>query len=347
MKREDLLRFCGLRGTSGREHAVRNAILDEIASLGLQAQVDAMGNVLVHKEGRARPVRKLMLSAHMDEVALMVTAISDDGTLKFDMVGGISASAVIGRQVFVGKQGILGVIGAKPMHHLSADAKKTPPKMSELAVDIGASSKAEAQQYVQLGDIIYFDTSAQFFGDGCIAEKAIDDRFGCVLLLDLLKQDLPYDTEFAFVVQEEVGLRGAGVAARTISPDVALIFEATTAADVPDSIGADKVCRLGDGAVISFIDGRTVYDAQLYDLAVKTAEDAGISWQTKTKIAGGNDAGSIQNAGSGVKVLAVSVPCRYLHSPVCVIRESDAEACEKLAYALIPAIQEMGATDDF
>ena len=175
----------------------------------------------------------------------------------------------------------------------------------------------------------------------------LDDRFGCVLLLDLLKQDLPYDTEFAFVVQEEVGLRGAGVAARTISPDVALIFEATTAADVPDSIGADKVCRLGDGAVISFIDGRTVYDAQLYDLAVKTAEDAGISWQTKTKIAGGNDAGSIQNAGSGVKVLAVSVPCRYLHSPVCVIRESDAEACEKLAYALIPAIQEMGATDDF
>ena len=346
MKREDLLKYCALRGTSGREHAVRNAILDEIASLGLQAQVDALGNVLVHKEGKARPNKKVMLSAHMDEVALMVTAISNDGTLKFDMVGGVSASAVIGRQVYVGKQGIPGVIGATPVHHLSGDARKTPPKMSALAVDIGASSKAEAEKLVRLGDVVYFDTSAQFFGDGCIAEKAIDDRFGCVLLLDLLKQDLPYDTEFAFVVQEEVGLRGAGVAARTISPDIALIFEATTASDVPDSVGADKVCKLGGGAVISFIDGRTVYDAQLYDLAVDTAEKANIPWQTKTKIAGGNDAGSIQSAGSGVRVLAISVPCRYLHSPVCVIRESDAQNCEKLAEALIPAIQEMGAFND-
>lgn len=347
MNREELFRFCNLCGTSGREHAVREAILKEIKALGLQPKVDALGNITVHKTGAARPKRRLMLSAHMDEVALMVTGIAADGTIDFDMVGGISAAAVIGRQVTVGKKHIPGVIGAQPVHHLSADAKKTPPSMHSLALDIGAKSKEEAQKYVRLGDIIYFKEETQLFGDGCIAAKAIDDRFGCVLLLDLLRQELPYDTEFAFVVQEEVGLRGAGVAARTISPDIALIFEATTAADLPDSNGADKVCKLGGGAVISFIDGRTVYDAQLYDTAVKTAESAQISWQTKTKVAGGNDAGSIQNAGDGVRVLAISVPCRYLHSPVCVIRESDAQACETLAFAMISAVQEMEENDDF
>ena len=156
------------------------------------------------------------------------------------------------------------------------------------------------------GDIIYFLEDAQVFGDGSFRSKAIDDRFGCALLLELIGQDLPYDTVFSFVVQEEVGLRGAGVAAAAADPEFALIFEATTAADLPGSEGADRVCTLGGGAVISFIDGRTVYDKALYDLAVQVSEKHGIRWQTKTKIAGGNDAGAIQNAGRGARVLAVA-----------------------------------------
>ena len=137
-----------------------------------------------------------------------------------------------------------------------------------------SEQKAETEQHVKPGDIIYFLEDAQVFGDGSFRSKAIDDRFGCALLLELIGQDLPYDTVFSFVVQEEVGLRGAGVAAAAADPEFALIFEATTAADLPGSEGADRVCTLGGGAVISFIDGRTVYDKALYDLAVRnTASD--------------------------------------------------------------------------
>lgn len=342
ISREELSTLSGLCGTSGREHAVRDYILKELDKLELPegaVQVDRLGNVIVHRKGRQPAKQKVLFSAHMDEVALMVTAVNADGSLSFDMVGGVNAAAVIGRQVTVGAKHIPGVIGTKPVHLLSKDARKKPAEMHSLFCDIGAADKAEAERYVRPGDIIYFLENAQEFGDGSFRSKAIDDRFGCAVLLSMLRQELPYDTEFSFVVQEEVGLRGAGVAANAVDPDIAVILEATTAADLPDSTGTERVCELGKGAVISFIDGRTVYDKALYDLAVDLCEKNGIPWQTKTKIAGGNDAGAIQNAGHGVRVLAVSVPCRYLHAPVSVIRLSDADACEALAFALVSALQ--------
>lgn len=343
MNLNELKTLCGLYGTSGREHAVRSYILEELRKLELPqdaVRVDRLGNVLVHKKGAADAKHRVMFSAHMDEVALMVTHINSDGTLHFDTVGGVSAAAVIGRQVVVGEQQLNGVIGSKPVHLLSADARKKPADTETLYCDLGTCSKEETARLVRPGDIIYFPANAQEFGDGSLVSKAIDDRFGCLVLLDLIRSDLPYDTDFAFVVQEEVGLRGSGTAAAQLDPDFAVVLEATTAADIPGSEGADRVCELGGGAVISFMDGRTVYDKAMYDLAVQLCESQGIAWQTKTKIAGGNDAGAIQNAGRGARVLAVSVPCRYLHAPASVIRISDAEQCEKLAFALIPALQE-------
>lgn len=342
MNLNELNRLCTLCGTSGREHAVRNYILGELKSAGVPEDavtVDRLGNVLVHITGLKRPVHKVLFTAHMDEVALMVTAVNADGTLSFDTVGGIHAGAVIGRQVLVGKDMHPGVIGTKPVHHLSKSERTAPAEMSALYCDIGTRTKEESLKIVRPGDIIYFDTVPQVFGEDSYAAKAIDDRFGCLILLDLIRDmaghSAEFDADFAFVVQEEVGLRGAGVAAAQVDPDIAVIFESTTAADLPDSHGTDRVCELGKGAVISFIDGRTIYDKALYDHAVACCEKNRIPWQTKTKIAGGNDAGAIQNAGSGVRVLAVSVPCRYLHAPVSVIRLSDAEACEKLAELLM------------
>lgn len=343
MNLTELKMLCSLCGTSGREHAVRAYVLQALAEMGMPAdavRTDRLGNVLVHKKGASPAKKRVMFSAHMDEVALMVTQVNSDGTLSFDAVGGVNAGAVIGRQVQVGKDLLPGVIGCKPVHLLSRDARKKPAEMSSLYCDIGTSSADETSKVVRPGDIIYFCENAKEFGNGSLVSKAIDDRFGCEILLSLLRQDLPYDTDFAFVVQEEVGLRGAGVAAEQLDPDVAVVFEATTAADVPGSSGADRVCLLGAGAVISFADGRTIYDKALYDLAVSVCETQNIKWQSKTKIAGGNDAGAIQNAGSGARVLAVSVPCRYLHAPASVIRISDAEACETLAKALVSAIQE-------
>lgn len=343
MNRNELKTLCGLCGTSGREHAVRAYLLNELRQLGLPddaVRVDRPGNVLVHKKGASAAKRRVMFAAHMDEVALMVTDINADGSLCFDAVGGVNAGAVIGRQVTVGDAKLAGVIGCKPVHLLSPEERKKPAEMHALYCDIGTCSKAETEQLVHAGDLIYFCENAQEFGDGSLISKAIDDRFGCAILLSLLRSDLPYDTDFAFTVQEEVGLRGAGVAAAALNPELAVIFEATTAADLPDCTGADRVCTLGGGAVISLIDGRTVYDKAMYDAAVQLCEAQGIAWQTKTKIAGGNDAGAIQNAGQGARVLAVSVPCRYLHAPASVIRLSDADACEQLAFALVSALQE-------
>lgn len=343
MNQTELQTLCGLCGTSGREHAVRDYILAELDKLALPegaVKVDRLGNILVHKKGASAAKRRVLYSAHMDEVALMVTYIYEDGTLAFDTVGGVNAAAVIGRQVQVGRGRIDGVIGCKPVHLLSKDARNKQADLHSLFCDIGTESRAETLQYVRPGDIIYFCGDARSFGDHSLVSKAIDDRFGCALLLELLRRDLPYDMDFSFVVQEEIGLRGAGCAAYQIAPEIAVVFEATTAADLPDSSGAERVCALGGGAVISFMDGRTIYDKALYDLAVDLCEQEQIAWQTKTKIAGGNDAGAMQSAGDGVRVLAVSVPCRYLHAPYSVIRMQDAEACERLAAALIPALQE-------
>ncbi|MCR5305153.1 MAG: M42 family peptidase [Oscillospiraceae bacterium] len=343
MNRSRLEQLCTLCGTSGREHLVREYLLQQIHEAGISAEdirTDRLGNLTVHKKGRNPAKAKVLFSAHMDEVALMVTAVNDDGTLSFDCVGGVNAAAVIGRTVKAGAAALNGVIGTKPVHHLSGKERKEPAEMSALYCDIGTSSAAEtAECGISAGDILYFDTVPQTIGDS-FAAKAIDDRFGCEILLTLLSRDLPYDIEVAFVVQEEVGLRGAGVAARAVDPDIAVVLEATTAADLPDSHGADRVCCLGGGAVISLIDGRTVYDKALYDLAAQLCDSRGIRWQTKSKIAGGNDAGAIQNAGSGVRVAAVSVPCRYLHAPVSVIRYADAEACEALAIALAETLPE-------
>lgn len=343
MNQNTLETLCELCGTSGREHDVRTYILEQLAAYHLPEGavcVDRLGNVLVHKKGASAAKRRVMFSAHMDEVALMITYIHEDGSLAFDMVGGVNAAAVIGRQVQVGRNRIPGVIGCKPVHLLSKDERTKPADMHSLFCDIGTATKAETEALVRPGDIIYFCGDPQDFGSGSLRAKAIDDRFGCTLLLELIGKDLPYDTDFAFVVQEEVGLRGAGVAAAQLDPEIAVIFEATTAADLAGSTGSDRCCELGRGAVISYMDGRTVYDKALYDLAVQLCEQNGIAWQTKTKIAGGNDAGAIQSAGKGARVLAVSVPCRYLHSPISVIRKADAESCEKLADALISALQE-------
>ena len=178
-------------------------------------------------------------------------------------------------------------------------------------------------------------------GGNKICSKAIDDRAGCQILIDMIKSDMKYDTEFLFSVQEEIGLRGAGAGAYTINPDIAIVIETTTAADIDSSEGAERVCVLGEGPVILYRDRRTMYDRELYNLAVSVAEKNGIKWQTKTKVAGGNDSGSIQISRGGVKTLAVSVPCRYLHSPSTVMDMGDYELCEKLAEKLAEAVVEV------
>ena len=325
--------ICELCGTSGREEEVRAFLLSQMPK-DVKTEVDAMGNLYVYKKGRQPAKHRVMLFSHMDEVGFIITYITDDGFLKFAPVGGIDARVVFGKAVTVGEQGICGVIGAKAIHQVPKDARETVPSLEDLYIDIGASSKAEAEQYVSLGDNAYFAVEYEEFGDGFVKSKAIDDRAGNWVMLEMLHSDLPYDMEFCFTVQEEIGTRGATAAAYHAAPDYALVLESTTAADLPDAEGFQKVCEVGKGVVLSFMDGGTVYDHNLYKRGRAIAEQKGIPCQTKTRIAGGNDAAAIHKAAGGIRTLALSVPCRYLHSPSCVAKLEDIESMRQLALAL-------------
>ena len=318
-----LKKLCSLEGVSGREHPVREYILRVLqqSPADMSVRVDPMGNVLAHVKGRERAKHTLLFAAHMDEVGFMITGVTPEGYLRFTTVGGIDPKVVYGRSVRVG--GISGVIGGKATHLCSADEKKQVPKPSELLIDIGAASKAEA--LVRPGDTAVFAGEFSRLEGGLVKSRAIDDRAGCALLLDLAEQTPDYDMVLAFTVQEEVGLRGAKAAAFGVQPDIAVVVDATTAADTV-GVAADKqVCRVGEGAVISFMDKRTLYDADLYARILEIAKKKNIRAQSKTMVAGGNDAGAIQLAGRGARVAAVSLPCRYLHSPACVVAKRDME----------------------
>ena len=327
-----LKEICLLNGTSGREENVRNYIIDKIKGK-CEYSVDALGSIIAFKKGRKLPSKKVLIAAHMDEVGFIITDITDDGYLCFAPVGGIDSSVVLGRHVDI--NGINGIIGAKAVHLLTDEEKKTEPSMSKLVIDIGATDKSQAEKHVNLGDCAYFSCDFCELGNGFIKSKALDDRIGCMLMIELINSNLEYDTYFAFNVQEEVGLRGSGCSAYSIKPDIAIVLEATTAADIDGVTGGDKCCVLGNGPVVSFMDGRTIYDKSIYDLAFKIAKENDIKIQTKTKIAGVNDAGAIQQSAFGCRVAAVSLPCRYIHSGASVVNIGDIEETRRFLPLLI------------
>lgn len=322
--KELLKELCLTDGISGDEGAVRDLIISKVKDC-CQYSVDDLGNLICFRKGRKSPKKKLMICAHMDEVGFMVTYIRADGTLRFDCVGGIDPSVIIGRQVRVGKDRISGVVGSTAVHNLSKEQREKAPSVDSLYIDIGAASKEEAEKYVSLGDCVYYDSEFIELGEHCVKSKAIDDRAGCAIMIKLMQEKPDYDTYFVFNVQEEIGLRGSAVSSFSVAPDFAIVLEATTAADIDGVTGEKRVCELGRGPVVSFMDRRTIYDKELYKLAFDLA-----TCQTKTMIAGGNDAGAIHISGKGVRTISVSVPCRYLHSPSSVIDMSDLISSYKL-----------------
>lgn len=336
---EVLEKLCNLNGISGAEILVREEIIKQIKDY-CEYNVDNLGNILAFKKGKNVPKKRVMVSAHMDEVGLIITGYTSDGNLTFSKVGGIDDRVIIGRKVFVGDEKIVGVIGTKAVHLQSAEERKTVVTSDKLYIDIGCTDKAEAEKNVMLGEQACFEGNLKTFGNGYLKGKAIDDRFGCAIMIELIKSELLYDTHFAFCVQEEVGTRGSKVASYSISPDVAIVLEATTASDLPEVNGAERVCELGKGAVVGFMDSATIYPKDLYKLCFKIANENGVPIQTKTKVAGGNDAGAIHKSCGGVKTIAISVPCRYIHSPFCVVKKEDIESVKKLTEKLLEEISE-------
>ncbi len=311
---EVLKRLTEARGVTGNEDEVREIILELARKTGAEVSVDRMGNVIAEKSGRAGS-KKVMIAAHMDEVGFIISHISDNGMLKFKPVGGIDQRILLSKRVRIGKDGTPGVIGVKAIHLQEPKERSTVIKQKQMYIDIGAHSREEARKAVEPGDYACFDSSFIPFGDNKVKAKALDDRAGCAILLELLKETHAFDLAACFTVQEEIGLRGAEVAAWHIEPDMAVVIEGTTCADIPDVPEHMHTTRMGAGPSISFMDHSSIAHPRLFKQMVETAEKHSIPYQIKENIAGGNDAGSIQVSRGGVPTIVVSVPCRYIHSP--------------------------------
>lgn len=337
---DTLKTLCYLSGASGYEDEVRDYILERVMPYADSIITDSMGNLIVTKKGRVSSGKKILICAHMDEVGLIITGIDDDGYLRFDFIGGVDRRVVIGKKVYIGKDSVRGVIGIKAYHHVSHEEEKNVPKRDELYIDIGAKSADEAKELISLGDAGVFDDSVLEFGEGYLKAKAIDDRVGCAAMIKLLEGELPCDCTFAFTVQEEVGTRGAKIVAARVNPDIAIVLEGTTAADLPEVPEGKRICRLGEGLVIPFMDRGAIYSRSLFKLITEIADKNAIKWQTKTMIAGGTDASVIQRSGIGVDTIAISAPIRNIHSPASVAKISDFEAMPRLATLLLEEISE-------
>ena len=219
--------LCDLNGTSGNEAAVRDYILEQIQPYCTACTVDAMGSVIAFKKGKRTPEKRVMLSAHMDEVGFIITGATEEGYLQFAPVGGINPSVVLGRRLAL-ENGGFGMVGTVPIHLLHEDAREKVPSFDELLIDVGAADKQTAEKIAPVGSFAYFSESYIAFGDGKICAKALDDRIGCMLMIELLQSELEADTWFCFQVQEEVGLRGAACTGSRVQPDRVLVLEATT-----------------------------------------------------------------------------------------------------------------------
>lgn len=330
--------LCLLNGVSSGEDEVRDFLRRRAEPYADHLKIDALGNLIVWKRGKKSTGNKLLLTAHMDEVGFIVKDITEEGYLKFAPVGGIDPRVAIGKRVSVGPTRIPGVIGLKPYHMVSGEDEKSVPKFEELTIDIGAASREDAEAVVALGDLVAFMGDVVEFGNGLLKAKAIDDRVGCAILLQLLKEELPMDCTFVFSVQEEVGTRGAFGAAFSVDPEIALVLEGTTAADLPGTDAHRRVAILGGGPVISFMDSGTVYDRGLFELLRDVADQNHIPWQTKNYTSGGNDASAIQRAREGVRVAVISAPVRYLHTPSSVGCCQDFDHMYALAKHFLAAI---------
>ncbi len=333
-----LKELCELDGVSGNEAEVRGFITEKLKRYADDISVDAIGNIIAFKKGRDSS-KRVMLSAHTDEVGFIISGITEKGFLEFKTVGGIDTRVIISKRVRVGKDKLSGVIAMKAIHLQEKSERGKVPKISSLYIDIGAISKEEAEKYISLGDYASFDTDFEDMGE-MVKSKAIDDRAGCAILLELIKKDTLYDTYFCFMAQEEVGLRGARIAAIRVKPDIALVVESTTCSDVSGAEEKDFVTRLGSGVAVSFADRSTIVNEDFYKKLVMLAKEENIPVQSKQALAGGNDAGAIHLAAGGIKCASISVPTRYIHSPCSVAKKSDIDSAFRLAESFLRRVDE-------
>lgn len=343
-------------GVSSVEGDVRKIIVEAVKPYADEWRVDTMGNLFVTRKARifqtfevrsaktSKVSPRVMVTAHMDEVGFMISEIKNDGRLKFKPIGGFDRRVLLGKAVVVGQERVPGVIGLKPVHLLKQGEYDKVDETDSMYIDIGASGD-DGGGKVSVGDFATFATQFDHLGgpgrrrsgQGLVKGKAFDNRAGCAVILELLKSDYPVDLVAVFTVQEEIGLRGARVAAYTTNPDFAFILECTAADDLPslDEDAPEGFPRLGEGPAITVMDRTFIADRRLVDLLINTAEAENIPHQFKRPGIGGTDAGAVHLAREGVPAVAVSVPARYIHSPAAVLDLADFWNTVKLMQATL------------
>lgn len=316
-------------GVSGAEDEVREILISKVSELCDNIEVDSMGNLICYKKGTKGYHNSIMLTAHMDEVGLIISGVTKDGYLRFKTIGGIDTRVLIAKKILIGKNKIGGIIGDKPPH-LNDKKNDSVPKVKDLYIDICARSEEDALKHVSLGDYGCFDSDYIEFGDNLIKGKALDDRIGCWLLTELAQKTYPHDIYYVFTVQEELGCRGAVTATNSVKPDIAIVVEGTTCSDV---VGTDETgfsTKLRGGAAISIFDRSSYSDLGLRNTLYNTAVKNDIKVQYKQTAFGGNDAGAIHLCETGIRTAVISVPCRYIHSPSSVASIDDINSVKSL-----------------
>jgi putative aminopeptidase FrvX len=331
-------------GPSGCEHEVRHILARALRDIVDDLQTDALGNLIAYKRGTGpEPRLRVMVDAHTDEVGMMITRIEKNGLLGFRVVGGVDDRLLMAKGIVVGDKRLPGIITAPPIHLTKPDQRKKVIKIDQLVIDIGASSDDEARRLVKIGEYATFDTRFQVLDRGglrTVKGKAFDDRIGCAVAVALAEADYAIDLYLSFSTQEEVGLRGARVAAFRIEPDVAFALEGTICDDTPKEADVSPTTEMGRGPAISVMDRSFIADRRLVRLLVDTAQANDIPYQFKQPGMGGTDAGVIHLSKTGVPSVALSVPSRYIHGPVSMASLNDFDHAVALMKAALLALPE-------
>jgi tetrahedral aminopeptidase len=339
-------------GVSGEEGAVRKIVLEAIKGHAEDIRINALGGVTAVKPGTgSAPRTRVMIAAHLDEIGFIVTGYDSDGLIRFGSVGGVDDRILPGLRVLIGEKQLPGVILWTPIHQ---NREQNVVKIKNLRIDIGANSKDEVSGKVKRGDRIAFASDYIEIGANMVRGKSFDDRVGCSLLIDLLRGGpYPVDLLAAFTVQEEIGLRGARVAAQSLNPDVAFALEGTTAHDLPNPLAEpddlediNPTARVGGGPVLTVLDSSIIVHPRLLRFLRQTADASGIPYQLKTRPGGGTDAGIIHRSNAGVRSAVISVPCRYIHSPTAMLGREDYGNTLRLMQAALHALTPEVLTED-
>jgi endoglucanase len=332
-------------GVSGDETEVRKIILEAIQGHVDHISMDSIGNLIATKKGTGSSDLKVMLVAHMDEIGFMVTGYDNSGGIRFTKVGGIDDRILPGMRVKVGNEKLPGVIMWTPIHK---NHDQNVKEIKDLRIDIGMSNKNGVEGKVKRGERIAFDSMYAEIDETMVRGKAFDDRVGCALLVDILQAgSYPVDIIAAFTVQEEIGLRGAQVAAQRLNPDLAFVLESTTAHDIPnpaadpdDPSQMNPACKIGAGPVLTVMDRSMITPPHLLAFIRKIGGQVNIPYQIKTALGGGTDAGRIHISNAGIPSAVISMPCRYIHSPTAYLSKEDYANTLKLLKAVLNNIKQ-------